>query len=55
MGAAEVDDDRAGERLVHAGAPAGGVELRGGLGVGVIVEELVEQLEGVGVGLAGLP
>ena len=45
----------AGERLVHAGASAGGVELLGGLGVGVIVEELVEHLEGVGVGLAGLP
>ena len=55
VGAAEVDDDRAGERLGHAGAPAGGVELGGGLGVGVIVKELVEQLEGVGVGLAGLP
>ena len=34
---------------------AGGVELRGGFGVGVIVEEAVEQVEGVGIGLPRLP
>ena len=55
VGAAQVDHDRSGERLVHAGAPASGVELLGGFGVGVIVEQAVEQLEGVGVGLPCLP
>lgn len=34
---------------------AGLVEQLGGLGVGVGVQELVEQGEGLGVGLAGLP
>ena len=53
--AAEVQDDAGGERLVLAGAVTGGVELLGGLGVGVVVEEPVEHCEGVGVGLAGLP
>ena len=38
-----------------AGAVAGGVEGVGGLGVGVIVEEPVEQGEYIGVGLAGGP
>jgi hypothetical protein len=33
----------------------GVVELGGGLGVGVGVEQAVEQLDCVGVGLAGLP
>jgi hypothetical protein len=33
----------------------GGVEGVGDFGVGVIVEEPVEQGEGVGVGLAGFP
>ena len=38
VGAADVHDDMGGEGLVGAGAPAGGVELLCGLGVGVIVE-----------------
>ena len=46
---------RSGEGLLHAGAAAGGVELLGGLGVGVIVEQAVEHREGVGVGLSCLP
>jgi len=54
--AAEVEHDPVGEGLAFAGAVAGGVELRGGgLGVGVLVEQAVEQGERVGVGLAGLP
>ena len=44
-----------GERLAVAGAVSGRVELLGGLGVGVLVEQPVEQSDGVGVGLAGLP
>ena len=55
VGAADVQDDVGGEGLAGAGVPAAGVELLGGLGVGVSVEQAVEQLEGVGVGLAGLP
>jgi hypothetical protein len=55
VGAAQVDHDVCGEVLVHAGAPAGRVELLGGFGVGVIVEELVEHPERVGVGLSCLP
>jgi len=55
VGAADVHDDLAGEALAHPGAAAGGVELFGGLGVGVIVEQPVEHREGAGVGLAGLP
>ena len=43
------------ERLAGPGAVAGGVELLGGLGVGVVVEELVEQSDRVGIGLALLP
>ena len=53
--AADVQHDLGGEWFAGAGVSAGGVELSRGLGVGVIVEELVEQLEGVGVGLACLP
>jgi len=55
VGAAQVDHDGFGERLGHAGAPAGGVEVLGGFGVGVIVEQAVEHRECVGVGLSCLP
>ena len=41
--------------MAGPGAVAGGVELLGGLGVGVVVEELVEQSDRVGIGLALLP
>jgi hypothetical protein len=51
----EPEHDPGGERLVHAGPAASGVELLGDLGVGVVVEELADQREGVGVGLAFLP
>jgi hypothetical protein len=50
-----VQHDRSGEGLAFAGAVAGGVEGVGALGVGVIVEQPVEQGEGLGFGLAGLP
>ena len=52
---AEPDDAQRGEWLSGAGSSSGLVELFGGLGVGVIVEQLVDQLERVGIGLAGLP
>ena len=52
---AEPDDAQSGERLSGAGSSPGLVELFGCLGVGVIVEQLVDQLERVGIGLAGLP
>jgi hypothetical protein len=55
VGATDVQHDLVGERSAGAGQAAGGVELLGGLDVGVIVEQAVEQLEGVRVGLAGLP
>ena len=51
----DAEDDPGGERLAGAGCAAGGVELGGCLGVGVIVEELVEQRDRVGVGLSLLP
>lgn len=41
--------DQAGEGLAFAGAVAGGVEGVGDTGVGVIVEEPVEEDEGRGV------
>ena len=50
-----MQDDASGEGLAFAGAVTGGVELFGGFGVGVLVEEPVKQVEGVGFGLAGLP
>jgi len=50
-----LDHFRAGERLVLSGAVAGEVEVFGGLGVGVVVEELVEQFQGRWGGLPGLP
>ena len=53
--AAQPGNDPGVEWPVHAGSAAGGVELVGDLGVGVIVEEAVDQREGVGVGLARLP
>jgi hypothetical protein len=40
--AAEAEHDPGGEGLALAGAVAGGVELGGDLGVGVLVEEPVE-------------
>jgi hypothetical protein len=43
------------KRLALAGAVTGGVERRGGFGVGVLIEEPVEGGEGAGVGLAQLP
>ena len=52
---ADLQDDVGGEWLVGAGAAAGGVELCGGLAVGVVIEQAVEHREGVGVGLAGFP
>src|SRR3954470_5672172 len=55
VGVADVVDDAAGERLAGAGAVPGGVEGFGGVGVGVVVEQLVEQRERVGVRLARLP
>jgi hypothetical protein len=55
VGAADVHDDLAGEGLAHAGAMTGLVELGGGVGVGVGVEQLVEQRERGGRRLAGLP
>ena len=45
----------AGEQLSHARAVAGLVEQFGGLGIGVVVEELVQKCESLRVGLAGLP
>jgi len=53
--APHVDHDGLGERVSFAGAVAGLVELVRGLPVGVVVEKPVEQGDGVGVGLAGLP
>jgi len=53
--APHVDHDGLGERVSFAGAVAGLVELVRGLPVGVVVEKPVEQSDGVGVGLAGLP
>lgn len=47
--------DQAGEGFALAGTVTGAVERVGDLGVGVLVEEPVEQREGFGVGLAGLP
>ena len=55
VGVADLQDDVGGERLVGARAAAGGVELFGGLAVGVIVEQSVEHREGVGVGLSCFP
>jgi hypothetical protein len=52
---AQVEHDPAGEGLAFAGAVPGGLERGGGLAVGVVVEEPVEQGEGVGAGLAELP
>jgi len=53
--AAETEHDPAGEALAFAGAMVGSVERGGDLGVGVLVEQPVEQGERVRVGLAGLP
>ena len=50
-----MQDDALGECLVLAGAVPGLVECVGGFAVGVVVEELVEEGEGVGVGLVGFP
>jgi hypothetical protein len=47
----QVEHDRGGERLAGARLVAGVVELLGGLGVGVGVEQVVEQLDRVGVAL----
>jgi len=55
VASSQVQHDRGCEGLPGAGAFPGGVERFGGLGVGVVVEEPIEQGEGVGVGLAGLP
>jgi hypothetical protein len=51
----DAEHDRGGERLADAGGAAGGVQLLGFFGVGVFVEELVEQRDRVGVGLSLLP
>jgi hypothetical protein len=50
-----VFDDAGGEGFAGSGAVTGGVEGVGGLGVGVVFEELVEAGEGVGVGPGRLP
>jgi hypothetical protein len=50
-----VQHNSGGERLSVAGAVPGGIEGGGHLGVGVVVEEPVEQGEGCGVGLVELP
>ena len=53
--ATRLEHDACGEGFAFSGAVTGGVEDAGGLGVGVGVEESVEDGEGPGVGLAGLP
>jgi hypothetical protein len=50
-----VGDDRGAERLSGAGASPVLVEQLGGLGVGVFLEQLVDQRDGVGVNFACLP
>ena len=50
-----LEHDPAGERFAVAGAVAVGVELRGDLSVGVLVEEAVQQRERVGVRLSQVP
>jgi hypothetical protein len=52
---AEPDDAQGAERLSGARASPCLVEQLGCLCVGVIVEQPVDQLERVGIGLAGLP
>ena len=46
MGLVELDHDGPGEVLPLSGAVTGLVELVGGLGIGVVVEELIEQGHG---------
>jgi hypothetical protein len=55
VAAADVEHDPVAEGLVHAGAVAGLVEGVGGFGVGVVVEEPVEEGERFGMGLSCLP
>src|SRR6266568_9521073 len=52
---AQVEHDPAGEGFAFAGAVPGGVERGGGLGGGVVIQEPVEQGEGLRFGLAELP
>ena len=51
VGVAQLDDDRWGEGPVHTGAVALLVELLGGLGVGVVVEQPVDLGQDLGWGL----
>lgn len=55
VASAQVGHAAGGEWLAGAGAVALLIELLGGLGVGVIVEQAVERAERVGAGLALLP
>ena len=55
VGAAQVEHDLGAERLAGARAVVVLVELGGDPCVGVLVEEAVDEGEGVGVGLARLP
>ena len=55
VASSQVQHYRGSEGLAGSGMMPGRVEDFGGLSVGVVVEEAVELLEGVSVGLTGLP